>query len=251
MQGMKLLWEYFFTEKNKDDIMLFRKNPSIDERLNKLFLELRDEKRIIDKKIRLVENKITPLIQGLNFIGIFKRIRYNPIFANYLIKSNDNIIRFILLHEAGHIATESFWLRLENVMVSLICIVFSIILLINFFVVDTLLKMLLEILVIFVLIFALRLIIKANFKSMKNLEFEADEYAIIKIRDHFTSIDICAFIDEIQNALDSIENDPILREKLKINWLKKILIKLVGLESGYYPTNEERAKRLKGISDCK
>jgi len=228
---------------------MFGKNDTIDKRLNFLFIELQDEEKIIDKNIKLTIDTKTSNFQGLNIFSI-KRIRYNPIFfqeslANY----DDNIIRFVLLHEVGHISTGS-WLRIENIVVTIAAFTLLSIGMVDFFIQDFLMRLLLWVLIFGLLMLILRFLIQFMFKSMKNLEYRADEFAFQKMREHYEISNPCSFIDDCFNAMTAIQQDEKLREKLKPTFFQKIIAKSCGLEEDYHPTNEERVNKLKKISKC-
>lgn len=229
--------------------MDFKEKNQNDETLYKLFLELQNEKKIIDKKIKLVETKFTPNFQGLNFFSLFKRIRFNPVFFREChSKYGDNVIRFILLHESGHISTGS-WLRNENILASA-AIVAIIINIFTFFFADRFFGFIIGMSALVVIVLFIRFLIKFTLNSMKNDEFTADEYALKKMKEHYNISNPCSLIDECFNALQSIQNDPSYNEKQKMNLFLVIVVKLIGLSEGYHPTIEERIKWLKEIEKC-
>jgi len=225
-----------------------------NDRLKQLFFELRDEREIIDKKIDLVETTKTPNFQGLNILGLFKLLRYNPLFfKECLSRHDDNIIRFVLLHEAGHIETGS-WYRIENIIVGIILMVIVVAAL-TMILFSGFLRLIVLIISMVVIVGILCIIIRSFLESMKNDEFVADEHAFKKMQANYPIGHPCVFIDDIFNAMDSLEKDPsykaISTKIMAGDRIKELLIKYSGLEKGYHPTNEDRAIRLKEIATCK
>jgi Zn-dependent protease with chaperone function len=220
-----------------------------DDRLYSLFIEIRDLKNIIDKKIEITLDTKTSNFQGLNIFSI-KRIRYNPtFFQEALANYDDNIIRFVLLHEVGHISSGT-WLRIENILVAIAAVTISIVFLINYFYDDFLVRLLLWMLIFGILALAIRFLIQSMFKSLKNLEYQADKFAFEKMRTHYEIPNPCSFIDDCFDAMTAIQQDASLREKLKPTYFQKMIIKMCALEEDYHPTNEERVLRLKKIAGC-
>jgi len=71
---------------------------SDSSRLHALFEDLK-KKHLVDQNRKLVSDRFVSQFQG-----IFGKIRYNEQFYNsYLVDLDDNVLRFILLHEEGHL----------------------------------------------------------------------------------------------------------------------------------------------------
>jgi Zn-dependent protease with chaperone function len=224
------------------------KKSKVDERLDSLFVEMW-ERNIIDKKIKLTINYKTSNFQGLNIFSI-KRIRYNPVFfRESLSKFSDDIIRFVLLHEVGHISSGS-WLRIENIVAVVTIVAIATIFVINNIFHDFLVRFLLWVLVFGALVLTIRVLVQSMFKSLKNLEFQADEFAFEKMRINYEIPNPCTFIDDCFNIMTAIQKDVNLREKLKPTFFQKLIVRLCSLEDDYHPTNEERVIRLKKIARC-
>jgi len=221
------------------------------DRLKQLFFELRDDRKIIDKKIELVEAPKTPNFQGLNIFGFRKLLRYNPSFFKILSRYDDNIIRFVLLHEAGHIESGSL-LRIENILVAIISMIIVDTAIIMIFL-SGLLQLIVLIISVIIIVAILILILRLSIDSMKNNEFVADENAFRKMRGCYQIGDPYVFIEKVFEAMDSIGNDTIYKEignEIKENGGKilKLIMKYSGLDKGYHPTNEDRVNRLKRIA---
>jgi Zn-dependent protease with chaperone function len=233
--------------------MEISENYSSNERVKSLFSELQ-EKKIFDKRIKLIEDKKISNFQGLNFFTIFKHLKYNPMFfKNFLAKYDDDIVRFVLLHEAGHIETGSLF-RIENILATLIIVIVLLCFLIWMFLVG-IFVLIASIISGAIVIVALCLIVRLSLKSMRESEFYADEYALQKMQDNFQISDPCSLIDKMFSAMDSIENEMNYHDFSKEIFGKKrshkFLFKMSGLQNGYHPTNKERADHLKNIAKCK
>jgi hypothetical protein len=223
-----------------------------NDRLKQLFFELRDEKKIINKKIDLVETQRTPNFQGLNIFGLLKLIRYNPVFFKCLSRYDDNIIRFVLLHEAGHIESGSLY-RIENLLaiIVLLVIITGAIVWIFF---NGILQLIVLLFSMAILVAIVCLIIKSFLERMKNDEFKADKYAFRKMQENYDFGAPCELIENIFCAMNSLEKEPVCKEIwkgiLEGDQVKELLMKYSGLDKGYHPTNEDRANRLKEIVSC-
>ena len=232
--------------------MQVSENHSSDERVKRLFSELQ-EKKIFDRKIKLIEDKKISNFQGLNFFGMFKQLKYNPIFfKNFLAQNDDDIVRFVLLHEAGHIETGSLF-RIENILAALIFVIIVMSFFIWVFLVG-IFVLIASIISGAIVVAALCLIVRFSLKSLKEGEFYADEYALQTMQDNFQISDPCSLIDEMFSAMDSIENETNYRNFSKEIFgnkrSQKFLLKVSGLQNGYHPTNKERAEHLRKIAKC-
>ena len=79
-----------------------------EERLYEIFRDLQNDRKENGKTINLIgkNRKLTPNNKAFNFQGdrIRKQINYNPdYYRKNVAKYNDNLLRFILLHEEAHI----------------------------------------------------------------------------------------------------------------------------------------------------
>jgi Zn-dependent protease with chaperone function len=230
--------------------MQVSENLSSDERVKRLFSELQ-EKNIFDRKIKLIEDKKISNFQGLNFFGMFKQLKYNPIFfKNFLAQYDDDIVRFILLHEAGHIETGSLF-RIENILAALIFVIIVVSFCIWVFLVG-IFVLIASIISGAIVVAALCLIVRLSLKSLKEGEFSADDYSLQMMIDNFQILDPCSLIDKVFGAMDSIENKTnyhaFSEEILGNKRSQKFLLKMSGLQNGYHPTNKERADHLRKIA---
>jgi len=226
---------------------------SNDNKLERLFLELRNDKGIIDKKVKLRVSTKTPNFQGLNYLEILKLLNYNPTFFNEcLSKYSDNTIRFVILHEIGHIMDHRSS-RIENTIVKYGILIFIVLIGITLTIGGGILGFGLSILCAGIFLILLFREIKSKIGSMTNDEYTADAYALKKMQEHFVQANPCVFIDDVFNALDSISADPKyhkIRDDILGGQIKGAIIKSSGLENGYHPSNEDRVKRLKNIAKC-
>ena len=233
--------------------MLRRQKTEIDISLLSIFNELKD-KKIIDPAIQLSTDKGTSNIQGLNFFNVVKRIRFNPYFySHYLSTCDENTIRFVLLHEAGHIS-EFSWFRIENFLILSGVAMAFLIILISIFVTNFLFRLFGFTICFMVFLIFLRIFAQFFLDSLRNAEFDADHYAFIKFLDNYVVPDKCSFLEELFNILDSIMNDPRVNEIVYPSKVRRALvgsiIKLIGYEGGYHPENKERMDRLKKLANC-
>jgi len=223
-----------------------------NDRLKQLFFELKDERKMIDIQIDLVETMRTPNFQGLNFFGLLKLLRYNPVFFKLLSRYDDNTIRFVLLHEAGHIESGSLY-RIENILAVMVFLIFLVGIFITI-ILQGFIQLIVLMIFMIILVAMVCLIIKKSLKSMKNDEFVADEHAFKKMQENYEIGDPCVFIDNVFNAMDSIVKEPIYKEisndAIGGGRIKELLMKYSGLDEGYHPTNPDRANRLKEIAKC-
>jgi Zn-dependent protease with chaperone function len=166
---------------------------------------------------------------------------------------DDNIVRFVLLHEACHIEKKGL-LRIENILIGLVIVLMSCEILITHVfkgITAFIFSFFIGILILGIACF----IIKLSINSMKDEELRADECALKKFKECYTVPDLCLFIDEIFKAMDTIVKDQkyktIINENIGNDRITKLLFKYSGLDQGYHPTIELRAQRLKEIIKCK
>jgi Zn-dependent protease with chaperone function len=221
--------------------MFLKRNIPINKKLNYLFKELQVEKKIIDRKIKLIPYNRTSNFQGLNIFNIWKQIRYNPDFYEELSKYNDDYTRFILLHEAGHIAEKTLF-RIENIIYTLAIIDASISTItgLMYFSYTFLIG------ILFVTIFTIWASIVLGFPKLKKSEYHADEFALRTFKENFPFNNLCIFVEEFFYLLNKISEDP----RFKLNDNQKLIVKIFFLGRDYHPTNVERIKRLIEIANC-
>jgi len=221
-----------------------------EDRLIKILKELQNEGSI-EKKRQLKKNLFTGQIQG-----IFNKIRYNEKFyKNHLSNLNDNQLKYVLLHEEGHIIRgcilDYIWLFIF--VIGGICIFywpirgfFDFVFVINgniytftqlgrFFI--EIFSCLIYILIIFPLLYRL------FYSRMYHAEFKADEYAANCLREKNGISNPSAIMKEtFEQILSKYEFG--IKEKLIA-----IILQFIGFYPGYHPSEGERILNIKNKFD--
>lgn len=196
-------------------------NAESDPRLYRIFRELQ-EKGLIDRKTRLVRCPLTVSIRGSPALNCI-RYRYS-FYERYLSGASDDALRFMLLHEEGHVRKGSSLLSALLALPLLPCLAF--------FGHPPLLagalplaKLVFAALILLTVLFAYR----TYYRRMDDEEFTADRYAADAMRNCYRTRDPGALL---QNLLFGLRRGPSLRS-----------------ESDYRPSISERVQRLRAASD--
>jgi len=192
-----------------------------DPRLYRIFRELQ-EKGLIDRKTRLVRCPLTVSIRGSPALNCI-RYRYS-FYERYLSGASDDALRFMLLHEEGHVRKGSSLLSALPALPLLPCLAFlgHLPLLAGAL---PLAKLVFVALILLTVFFSYR----TYYRRMDDEEFTADRYAADAMRNCYRTRDPGALL---QNLLFSLRRGASLRSR-----------------SDYRPSISERVQRLRAASD--
>ncbi len=214
-------------------------------RLDAIFKELKND-GLINPKRKLKETMFTSQIQG-----IFKQIRYNKKFyIQHLSKLDNNQLKFVLLHEEGHIVKGSLK---EYIWIFLFILggiflfkwpihgFFDFIFIFNgqSYSISNLGSSITQIftMVIYILIF-FPLLYRLFYELMFNAEFSADEYAANGLKSRY-GIEHPSSV--MKDTLEHILSQYNFRIKERIFL---VIYQVVGLYPGYHPSITERVQNI-------
>lgn len=192
-----------------------------DPRLYRIFRELQ-EKGLIDRRTRLVRCPLTVSIRGSPALNC---IRYrHSFYERYLSGASDDALRFMLLHEEGHVRKGSSLLSALPALPLLLCLAFlgHPPLLAGAL---PLAKPVFVVLLLLTVFFAYR----TYYRCMDDEEFTADHYAADAMRRCYRTRDPGALL---QNLLFGLRRGASLRSG-----------------SDYRPSISERVQRLRAASN--
>ena len=222
-----------------------------EKRLLEIFNDLKKDRmkngktiNLIHKERKLVADKNT---QNFQADHTQKLIKYNPdFFHNHFLKSNDNVIRYVLLHEEVHLSkgkNYSFLLFIPSIVIVLISalIMYSPISAQLTFQEYTLIFSNIVMGIVFLTLMLL-IIISSSWRilwdSMYNEEINSDLYGAECLVDFFH-----------ENNPANIAGEFLLmkyteKEEQRIKRLK-IIMKIIGVYPDYHPTECERIEKIR------
>lgn len=177
-----------------------------------------------------MQTRFTLQMQGVSFL---KKIRYNKSFyENYLTKLDDDILRFILLHEEGHIKNGS---SVPYYIIAIVSILFLLLFWypFNYGLFNSL---------IFILIF-FPLSYRFLYISLRKEEFKADEFAAISMKNGYNIFDSTELLRNMFQKVDEITTQN--NQKSPFSMLLLIFIILIGFFPDYHPAPCERIANVK------
>jgi Zn-dependent protease with chaperone function len=190
-------------------------------RLHSLLEDLKT-KQLIDQERKLVSDRFVSQFQG-----IFGKIRYNEQFCNrYLEDLDDNVLRFILLHEEGHLKSGT---KLPSPVFAIIVILF--IVCIYIYQISLLIS-------IFYLLFLLALAYRVLFITLYKEEFKVDLFAAELMKNKF---DIKQPSQLLSRFLRSVEEKGYSKKPNRVSQLVLLIFMiLTGIFPDYHPANCSR-----------
>lgn len=226
-----------------------------EKRISDIFKDLQKDRQengiiinLIDRSRTLIPDKKTD-----NFHGdkLKNKITYNPdYFHDVISKYDDNLIRFILLHEEAHVSDSKN--RLKEFFYIFIGIVTSLTIIIAIFTGSVRLifqesqyeipGMVFALFFLFIcLLTGIPAIWRYQWDAMFEDELSADHYGVMCLLKYFNDVDIVTTVSPF------FTEEPSIQEKERI--ARKIRnMKLCGVYPDYHPSNPERLEKIRQAS---
>ena len=206
-------------------------------RLYRIFGELQ-EVGLIDRGRRLVQCPFTFSMRGCPALN---SIRYRRAFyERNLSRASDDALRFVLLHEEGHVRMGS---SRVSALLALPFLLYLILLHQPFLQVGGLPvgKVASIVLLLLVVFFGYR----AYYRRMYDEEFIADRYAADALRRCYQIRDPGTIL---QNLLSSLRAGAASARRKKRSGLRRIVPDLISSEPGYHPSISERVQSIRDLA---
>lgn len=222
-----------------------------EKRINEIFTDLKKDRVKDGKNINLIDKsrKLVATKNVINFQGdhLKKKIKYNSEFyTDHLSHSSDNVIRFILLHEEGHLANGKNYLLL--IFIPLIVIAFVSVLImyspirLQFFFQEYSILISNFVAGVIFFIFMIMITISTSWRflwdSMYDEEIQCDLYGAESIVENFEER------DPLSVAREFFLDDLTQSETKKIELLV-IVMKVIGTYPDYHPSVYARLEKIK------